>query len=71
MFAEVDHYRQHHWRCERCGNVVKRAMNRPPQEADCRWGGWEGRVGGLVGWKLAPLDGCLSRQGRVRSTLSN
>ncbi|EFN55909.1 hypothetical protein CHLNCDRAFT_52181 [Chlorella variabilis] len=36
MFAEVDHYRQHHWRCERCGNVVKRAMNRPPQEADCR-----------------------------------
>lgn len=22
--------------CARCGNVVKRAMNRPPQEADCR-----------------------------------
>lgn len=35
---------QHHWRCERCGNMVKRAMNRPPQEADCRrgWGGREG-----------------------------
>lgn len=36
MFAEVDFYRQHHWRCERCGNVIKRSMNRPPQEADCR-----------------------------------
>ena len=22
--------------CPKCGNVVKRAMNRPPQEADCR-----------------------------------
>ncbi|PRW20898.1 sprT-like domain-containing Spartan [Chlorella sorokiniana] len=40
MLAEVDHYRQHHWQCERCGNLVKRAMNRPPQEADCR-----GRMG--------------------------
>ncbi|GAB4819387.1 hypothetical protein N2152v2_006433 [Parachlorella kessleri] len=40
MHAEVDFYRQHHWRCARCGNLVKRAMNRPPQEADCR-----GRMG--------------------------
>jgi hypothetical protein len=24
------------WECERCKRVVKRAMNRPPQEADCR-----------------------------------
>lgn len=37
MFHEVNYYRQHHWRCERCGNEVKRAMNRKPQEADCRW----------------------------------
>jgi hypothetical protein len=37
MFDEVNYYRQHHWRCERCGNEVKRAMNRKPQEADCRW----------------------------------
>lgn len=28
MLAEVEHYRQHHWHCERCGNVVKRATNR-------------------------------------------
>ncbi|KAL3131304.1 hypothetical protein ABBQ38_000596 [Trebouxia sp. C0009 RCD-2024] len=36
MHAEVDLYRTHHWQCPKCGNVVKRAMNRPPQEADCR-----------------------------------
>lgn len=36
MHAEVDQYRTHHWQCPKCGNVVKRAMNRPPQEADCR-----------------------------------
>jgi len=36
MFNEVEYYRQHHWKCERCGAEVKRAMNRRPQEADCR-----------------------------------
>lgn len=36
MFAEVAYYRQHHWQCARCGDMVKRAMNRKPQEADCR-----------------------------------
>jgi hypothetical protein len=35
MFAEVEHYRQHHWKCVKCGDVIKRAMNRKPQEADC------------------------------------
>lgn len=35
MHDEVNHYRQHHWVCERCGDEVRRAMNRPPQEADC------------------------------------
>lgn len=40
MHDEVNNYRQHWWECERCGNIVKRAMNRPPQEADCR-----GRMG--------------------------
>ena len=38
MFDEVEFYQQHHWRCERCGSVVKRAMNRRPQDADCRCG---------------------------------
>lgn len=37
MFAEVAYYRQHHWKCERCGDVVKRSINRKPQKADCRW----------------------------------
>lgn len=35
MFNEVEYYRQHHWKCERCGVEVKRATNRRPQEADC------------------------------------
>ncbi|BDA48805.1 probable SprT-like domain-containing protein Spartan at N-terminal half [Coccomyxa sp. Obi] len=40
MIAEVRNYQTHHWQCEKCGNMVKRAMNRCPQEADCR-----GRMG--------------------------
>jgi hypothetical protein len=40
MHAEVDNYRRHWWKCDRCGHIVKRAMNRKPQEADCR-----GRLG--------------------------
>ncbi|GIL49975.1 hypothetical protein Vafri_6103, partial [Volvox africanus] len=35
MHGEVDNYRTHWWECERCKKVIKRAMNRPPQEADC------------------------------------
>ena len=35
MTAEVDYYKQHHWRCERCGIEWRRANNRAPQEADC------------------------------------
>lgn len=31
MIAEVQNYQTHHWKCERCGDLVKRAMNRPPQ----------------------------------------
>lgn len=27
---EVDHYRQHVWACDKCGNIIKRAMNRDP-----------------------------------------
>lgn len=34
MNQEVEHYRVHHWVCDRCGDLVKRAMNRKPQEAD-------------------------------------
>ncbi|MCO5609918.1 hypothetical protein L7F22_064153 [Adiantum nelumboides] len=32
---EVNNYRKHHWKCLRCGNLVKRAINRAPSQADC------------------------------------
>ncbi|GFR43505.1 hypothetical protein Agub_g4597, partial [Astrephomene gubernaculifera] len=35
MIGEVENYRTHWWECERCRKVIKRSMNRPPQEADC------------------------------------
>jgi hypothetical protein len=46
MYGEVDHYRQHHWKCERCGSEVRRAMNRPPQPADCSLRGRQMPPGG-------------------------
>ncbi|KAG2500199.1 hypothetical protein HYH03_001779 [Edaphochlamys debaryana] len=36
MHAEVMQYRVHWWECDRCKHIIKRSMNRPPQEADCR-----------------------------------
>ena len=36
MIDEVEYYRQHHWKCEKCGNLIRRSMNRAPQPADCR-----------------------------------
>ncbi|ERN08325.1 sprT-like domain-containing protein Spartan isoform X1 [Amborella trichopoda] len=33
--AEVDSYRVHHWMCQSCGDLVKRAMNREPSASDC------------------------------------
>ncbi|GLC61382.1 hypothetical protein PLESTB_001750100 [Pleodorina starrii] len=35
MIGEVELYQTHWWECERCKKLIKRAMNRPPQEADC------------------------------------
>lgn len=32
---EVRSFQTHGWRCERCGHEIFRAMNRPPQPADC------------------------------------
>eukprot|EP00850_Spirogloea_muscicola_P009956 SM000057S18386 [mRNA] locus=s57:384778:389245:+ [translate_table: standard] len=34
---EVVYHRRHHWTCDTCGEVVKRAMNRAPSASDCRW----------------------------------
>jgi hypothetical protein len=36
MVDEVEYYKQHHWQCSKCGTLVKRSTNRPPQPADCR-----------------------------------
>ncbi|XP_031496585.1 uncharacterized protein LOC116261837 isoform X2 [Nymphaea colorata] len=35
FFDEVDSYRVHHWMCNNCGDLVKRAMNREPSPNDC------------------------------------
>ncbi|XP_068659477.1 uncharacterized protein [Aristolochia californica] len=32
---EVDNYRVHHWMCQSCGDLIKRAMNRAPSASDC------------------------------------
>ena len=36
MIAEVRYFQRHHWVCLRCGDMIRRSMNRPPQKADCR-----------------------------------
>eukprot|EP00186_Timspurckia_oligopyrenoides_P001545 CAMPEP_0182447128 /NCGR_PEP_ID=MMETSP1172-20130603/11752_1 /TAXON_ID=708627 /ORGANISM="Timspurckia oligopyrenoides, Strain CCMP3278" /LENGTH=382 /DNA_ID=CAMNT_0024643441 /DNA_START=72 /DNA_END=1217 /DNA_ORIENTATION=+ len=33
---EVRFHQQHHWRCNVCGNIIRRSMNREPSEKDCR-----------------------------------
>lgn len=33
--SEVNNYRRHHWKCSCCGDIIKRAMNRPPSRSDC------------------------------------
>ena len=37
IHLQVEFYQQHHWKCRKCDKVIKRAMNRPPQPADCRF----------------------------------
>lgn len=32
---EVNNYRTHHWKCQNCGDLIKRAMNRQPSASDC------------------------------------
>ncbi|CAN8076189.1 unnamed protein product [Agarophyton chilense] len=34
---EVESYRVHHWRCDKCGRIIKRAMNRAPAPTDYWW----------------------------------
>lgn len=36
MTDEVRSYQTHVWRCSKCDNEIRRAMNRRPQPADCR-----------------------------------
>ncbi|EFC43604.1 hypothetical protein NAEGRDRAFT_49599 [Naegleria gruberi] len=44
--AEVDYYRQHHWRCKKCAMLVKRAMNRAPNKHDDWFADHEKKCGG-------------------------
>ena len=44
---EVEHYRVHHWRCEKCHNLIKRAMNRAPGSADQFWETHQTTCGGI------------------------
>lgn len=43
---EVDIYRVHHWTCNRCSMVIKRAMNRAPAPRDLFWPQHERKCGG-------------------------
>jgi len=45
--AEVEHFRQHHWRCQgKCGQIVKRATNRAPSKHDYWWDSHQKSCGG-------------------------
>jgi hypothetical protein len=43
---EVNLYRQHWWQCDKCKNIVKRAMNRAPSPNDPWWPSHERKCGG-------------------------
>ena len=43
---EVDFYRQHHWKCQKCAMLVKRAMNRAPNKYDDWFPDHEKKCGG-------------------------
>lgn len=43
---EVDIYRVHHWTCNRCSMLIKRAMNRAPAPRDPFWPPHEKKCGG-------------------------
>lgn len=44
--GEVDVYRVHHWKCDRCDMLIKRAMNRAPAPRDPFWPSHQRRCGG-------------------------
>eukprot|EP00762_Andalucia_godoyi_P006754 ANDGO_00874.mRNA.1 SprT-like domain-containing protein Spartan len=44
--GEVEHYRLHWWKCNKCQNVVKRTMNRAPGKSDPWWADHTARCGG-------------------------
>jgi len=43
---EVSFYRTHHWKCQQCGKLVQRAMNRAPSKHDPWWASHETLCGG-------------------------
>lgn len=64
---EVDHYRTHHWRCEKCSKLIKRAMNRPPAPRDPFWPGHLLRCGGTFR-KIAEPPKKVSTSSKQKST---
>mmetsp|Transcript_28066 Transcript_28066/g.39196 ORF Transcript_28066/g.39196 Transcript_28066/m.39196 type:complete len:273 (+) Transcript_28066:56-874(+) len=57
---EVRHFQTHMWKCEKCHHVIRRAMNRPPSEKDCR-----AYRKDLSGWTLSkdsPRNRCGDRR---------
>ncbi|KAI5064714.1 hypothetical protein GOP47_0019409 [Adiantum capillus-veneris] len=79
---EVNSYRKHHWKCIRCGNLVKRASNRAPSQADCyqKIGGgnvcnnerchwhWHQQLCGGEYEKIAEPEGYRDRRFRARKS---
>lgn len=43
---EVEVYRTHHWRCDKCAMLIKRAMNRAPAPSDPFWSSHQRCCGG-------------------------
>lgn len=35
FLEEVAYYEKHHWECDKCGDEIRRMINRKPQPADC------------------------------------
>lgn len=43
---EVQHFRQHWWKCNKCNHILKRAMNRKPGPNDWWYGRHQAKCGG-------------------------
>jgi SprT-like domain-contaning protein Spartan len=68
---EVDHYRVHWWRCDRCHKIVKRAINRAPSPNDRWWPAHQRQCGGSYVKFLEPASyGAKRSRKRSRSQVA-